>query len=134
MVFVIDLPRLEANGARGTTVFAEDVANFLKASGVEDAMVKSLGNYDFSATENLGFVCSMFVTVIARLVLFCFVVLTRDRPGGHTGDALRRVGEWRLPLPAAGMEHMLTAIFSMFRLLWLGGDCKRPRPGYGHTH
>lgn len=71
MVFVIDLPRLEANGARATTVFAENVANFLKASGVEDAMVKSLGNYDFSATENLGFVCSMSVAVIARFVLFC---------------------------------------------------------------
>lgn len=91
MVFVIDLPRLEANGAGGMTVFAENVANFLKVSGVEDAMVKSLGNYDFSATENMGFVCSMSVTVIARFV--CFAVLTQDRPGGHTGDALRRVGE-----------------------------------------
>ncbi|OAA71906.1 Tyrosyl-DNA phosphodiesterase [Akanthomyces lecanii RCEF 1005] len=83
MVFIIDLPRLEANGARGTTVFAEDVANFLKASGVEDAMVKSLGNYDFSATENLGFVCSI--------------------PGGHTGDALRRVGYCGLGATVRGL-------------------------------
>ncbi|OAQ95840.1 hypothetical protein LLEC1_00249 [Akanthomyces lecanii] len=72
MVFVIDLPRMEANGTRGTTVFARNMAYFLKASGVDDPMVNSLGNYDFSATENLGFVCSI--------------------SGGHTGDALRRVG------------------------------------------
>lgn len=69
MVFVIDLLRLEATGASGMTVFAENVAHFLKASGVEDAMVKSLGNYDFSATENMGFVCSMSVTV--TFCLFC---------------------------------------------------------------
>lgn len=66
---------------------------------------------------------------------FCFAILTQSSPGGHTGDALRRVGEWCLPLPAAGMERMLTAIFfNIRRLLWLGIDCKGPRPGYGHTH
>lgn len=64
MVFLIDLPRLEADGGGGMTIFAENVAHFLKASGVEDAMVKSLANYDFSATENLGFVCSMSVTSV----------------------------------------------------------------------
>lgn len=72
MVFLIDLPRLEREGGSEMTSFGENVTNFLTASGVDDAMVKSLSNYDFSATKDLGFVCSI--------------------PGGHTGDTLRRVG------------------------------------------
>ncbi|OAA54435.1 Tyrosyl-DNA phosphodiesterase [Cordyceps fumosorosea ARSEF 2679] len=59
MVFLIDLPRLDANVTCGMTVFGENMARFLTAAGVDDGMVKSLANYDFSATEKLGFVSSM---------------------------------------------------------------------------
>ncbi|KAM3553251.1 hypothetical protein MY1884_006773 [Beauveria asiatica] len=84
MVFLIDLPRLEARGSCTMTVFGENVAGFLKASGVDEAMVESLTNYDFSATANLGFVYSI--------------------PGGHTGEALRRVGYCGLGATVRGLS------------------------------
>ncbi|KAM3498335.1 hypothetical protein MY11210_009680 [Beauveria gryllotalpidicola] len=83
MVFLIDLPRLEASGSYAMTVFGENVARFLKASGVDEAMVVSLTNYDFSATASLGFVYSI--------------------PGGHTGEALRRVGYCGLGATVRGL-------------------------------
>ncbi|KAM3523849.1 hypothetical protein MY4038_008002 [Beauveria bassiana] len=83
MVFLIDLPRLEASGNRTMTVFGENVARFLKASGVDEAMVESLTNYDFSATANLGFVYSI--------------------PGGHMGEALRQVGYCGLGATVRGL-------------------------------
>ncbi|KAM3508241.1 hypothetical protein MY10362_001301 [Beauveria mimosiformis] len=83
MVFLIDLPRLEARGSCTMTVFGKNVARFLKASGVDETMVESLTNYDFSATADLGFVYSI--------------------PGGHTGEALRRVGYCGLGATVRGL-------------------------------
>ncbi|KAF1733413.1 hypothetical protein CRV24_007314 [Beauveria bassiana] len=65
------------------TVFGENVARFLKASGVDEAMVESIANYDFSATANLGFVYSI--------------------PGGHMGEALRQVGYCGLGATVRGL-------------------------------
>lgn len=59
MVFLIDLPRLPSSAKHEPTSFSTEMSRFLRASGVDDKMVKSLENYDFSRTSRLGFVYSM---------------------------------------------------------------------------
>lgn len=61
MVFVIDLPRAEDADKQAVSEFGDSLFYFLKASGVDDGMIKSLSNYNFDATKNLGFVFSMLV-------------------------------------------------------------------------
>ncbi|KAJ6790220.1 hypothetical protein PWT90_06669 [Aphanocladium album] len=98
MVFLIDLPRLEATDGRGMTAFGENVVSFLRASGVDDTMVRSLANYDFTATKDLGFVYSI--------------------PGGHTGEALLRVSP-------SHPVYSLTRLFSLADLELAGDDGMR---------
>jgi hypothetical protein len=63
VVFLIDLPRLEQVGRQESlTPFGEDLCYFLRAQGLEDGLVDSLRYYDFSETENLGFVHTMQVS------------------------------------------------------------------------
>lgn len=59
MVFLVDLPRLANSNEHKPTSFSIGLGRFLAASGVDDKMVASLRSYDFSATEDLGFVYSM---------------------------------------------------------------------------
>jgi hypothetical protein len=59
MVFLIDLPRLSDSAKHKPTMFSNDLCHFLSASGVDDKMVSSLHNYDFSETAHLGFVYTM---------------------------------------------------------------------------
>lgn len=59
MVFIIDLPHLSAQAARedsARTPFLDDLSYFLTAQAVDQALVQSLGNYDFSATAHYAFV------------------------------------------------------------------------------
>lgn len=59
MVFLIDLPRIDDAAKRSTNVltpFGEDLSYFLTAQGVDDKMIRSLRNYDFSATTRYGFI------------------------------------------------------------------------------
>ncbi|EFX00328.1 mitochondrial translation optimization protein [Grosmannia clavigera kw1407] len=58
MVFIIDLPRLPAQAGRisGKTPFLDDLSYFLKAQAVDQSLVQSLDNYDFSATARYAFV------------------------------------------------------------------------------
>ncbi|KND91454.1 hypothetical protein TOPH_03719 [Tolypocladium ophioglossoides CBS 100239] len=72
MVFLIDLPRLDEPADHKPTMFTLELERFLRAMGIEDRMVDSLSNYDFSRSSNLGFVHS--------------------RPGGHMDESLKRVG------------------------------------------
>ncbi|KAI9147921.1 Tyrosyl-DNA phosphodiesterase [Paramyrothecium foliicola] len=72
MVFLLDLPRLVNSVEHRPTMFSTELDKFLRAAGVDDRMVNSLTNYDFSRTSNLGFVCTI--------------------PGGHTGGALKHIG------------------------------------------
>lgn len=69
MVFIIDLPRLDSNSGEPGTEFGRNLVYFLQASGVDAGMIKSLDNYDFSSTQNLGFVFSMFVDFNWRVML-----------------------------------------------------------------
>lgn len=58
-MFLIDLPRLSdpaRQAANSLTPFGEELSYFLQAQGVEKKMIQSLRNYDFSQTEQLGFV------------------------------------------------------------------------------
>lgn len=59
MVFLIDLPRLSATKEtpRGNmTGFARELIYFLEAMGLEDSIIQSIHNFDFSKTEDLAFV------------------------------------------------------------------------------
>ena len=63
-VFLIDLPRLEDSAtpeasSNASTLFKEELIYFLRAQGLDDSLVKSLDNYDFSATARYGFIHSM---------------------------------------------------------------------------
>ncbi|KAJ4322319.1 hypothetical protein N0V84_004911 [Fusarium piperis] len=72
MVFLIDLPKLEASVHHQPTHFSTELGRFLSETGVGAGMVSSLSNYDFSRTKHLGFVYTI--------------------PGGHVGDSLKRIG------------------------------------------
>lgn len=60
MVFLIDLPLKTANDIGPTsTLFFTNLQHYLRAMGVDNSMIDSLSKYDFSGTENIGFVYSM---------------------------------------------------------------------------
>jgi len=61
MVFIIDLPKLDPSVQEKATLttFGQDLSYFLSAQGLDDRLVESLKNYDFSETERYGFVHSM---------------------------------------------------------------------------
>lgn len=64
IVFLIDLPRIEDLSAtipnpNKSTLFQEELCYFLRAQGLDEALIRSLSNYDFSATERYRFVHSM---------------------------------------------------------------------------
>ncbi|KAK4218143.1 tyrosyl-DNA phosphodiesterase-domain-containing protein [Rhypophila decipiens] len=61
MVFIIDLPKLsnEDKEKATLTTFGQDLSYFLIAQGLDDKLVDSLKNYDFSETERYGFVHSI---------------------------------------------------------------------------
>ena len=62
MAFIIDLPRIEdevERVANELTAFGNELCYFLKAQGLEEQMIRSLRNYDFSETARYGFVHTM---------------------------------------------------------------------------
>ena len=62
MVFLIDLPRIEESSKREEnqlTSFGEELCYFLKCQGLDEALVTSLRNYDFSETKRFVFVHTM---------------------------------------------------------------------------
>lgn len=62
MVFIIDLPKLqtaEQRDAQELTPFGEELSHFLLAQGLDERLVNSLRNYDFSETSRYGFVHTM---------------------------------------------------------------------------
>lgn len=62
MVFIIDLPRIKDADKRNgdhLTPFGEELAYFLNAQGLDESLVHSLRNYDFSETKRYGFVHTM---------------------------------------------------------------------------
>jgi hypothetical protein len=59
MLFLIDLPRLADPSDHRHTRFSEELVRFLEASGVDEKLISSLSNYDFSRTERLAFVHTM---------------------------------------------------------------------------
>lgn len=62
MVFIIDLPKFqsaEQRDAQALTPFAEELFYFLRAQGLDEKLLASLRNYDFSATSRYQFVHTM---------------------------------------------------------------------------
>ncbi|KZL82279.1 ubiquitin interaction domain-containing protein, partial [Colletotrichum incanum] len=62
MVFLIDLPRLETTQqtpSPAVTPFGIELRRFLRALGLDEKLVQSLDNYDFSETSRYGFVHSI---------------------------------------------------------------------------
>lgn len=75
MVFLIDLPRLENNqtlALEDLTNFGKELTFFLEAKGLPENVITSLRKFDFSRTNNIGFVHSI--------------------GGSHTGSLLNRTG------------------------------------------
>ncbi|KUI64949.1 Tyrosyl-DNA phosphodiesterase 1 [Cytospora mali] len=93
MVFLIDLPRIEDPAKRATnalTPFGAELQFFLKAQGVEERMVASLQNYDFSETSRYGFLHTMFEM---RSLTRIHTVLTAFSGGSHSNmDVWQRTG------------------------------------------
>jgi hypothetical protein len=61
-VFIIDLPRLpgdQKSSPDGITPFGRELLRFLRAMEMEEAVVDSILNFDFSRTSHLAFVHSM---------------------------------------------------------------------------
>ena len=62
MVFIIDLPKLseaDQKDPEPLTPFGQDMCFFLKAQGLDEGLVSSLKNYDFTETRHYGFVHTM---------------------------------------------------------------------------
>ena len=59
MVFLIDLPRLkgrETTSANGMTFFGTELLHFLQAMGLQQEIIQSIYNFDFSSTKDFAFV------------------------------------------------------------------------------
>ena len=59
MVFLIDLPRLKkvhATPVEELTFFGKELCYFLEAMGLQESIIASMRQFDFSATEGLAFV------------------------------------------------------------------------------
>jgi hypothetical protein len=64
MVFLIDLPHIEDPDQRERnelTLFGAELAHFLSAQGMDEKLIASLRNYDFSKTARYGFIHTMSV-------------------------------------------------------------------------
>ncbi|RYP79994.1 hypothetical protein DL770_006419 [Monosporascus sp. CRB-9-2] len=61
IVFLIDLPQRDTTvpNRNKPTLFEEELCYFLRAQGLDEALVASLAKYDFSATARYGFVHCM---------------------------------------------------------------------------
>ncbi|KAI0901612.1 phospholipase D/nuclease [Annulohypoxylon nitens] len=62
MVFIIDLPRLDdskSQASNGLGPFGDELCYFLRALGLEESLVNSLSNYDFSEANHYRFVHSI---------------------------------------------------------------------------
>lgn len=90
MVFLIDLPRIADPAKRAANVltpFGTELQFFLGAQGVDEKMVASLLNYDFSETSRYGFVHTMYAMSF----------LTRNRPllTAYSGGSHSNTGVWQ---------------------------------------
>lgn len=75
MVFLIDLPRLpeeQRTTPEDMTFFGTELIYFLEAMGLEQSIIDSMYNFDFTATGNLAFVHNI--------------------GGTHSGESWRRTG------------------------------------------
>ena len=62
MVFMIDLPRLEnaePREAQKSNLFLADLSYFLRAQGLDETLISSLKNYDFTEADRYSFVHTM---------------------------------------------------------------------------
>lgn len=91
-VFLIDLPRLP-NGGRASddqlTPFAKELLYFLGAMGLPSKTLDSFRSFDYSNTNHLALVHSMYVYSIT---LSNPPHLTPASGGSHSGTELQRTG------------------------------------------
>lgn len=78
MVFLIDVPRLADAAEHQPTAFSSKLSRFLLACQVDEKLVHSLTNYDFSQTAQLGFVHTMFVTPYEKTGGLCLATCSDD--------------------------------------------------------
>ncbi|KID64833.1 tyrosyl-DNA phosphodiesterase domain-containing protein, partial [Metarhizium hybridum] len=97
MVFLIDLPLKTANDIGPTsTLFFTHLQHYLRAMGVDNSMIDSLSKYDFSGTENIGFVYSISKTwkppKRVSISGWHYTTLVRVRRAGMDKSELKHVG------------------------------------------
>ncbi|KAJ0165605.1 hypothetical protein CTA2_10635 [Colletotrichum tanaceti] len=108
MVFLIDLPRIEGTHPTAPpagTAFGTELRRFLRALGLDEKLVKSLDNYDFSKTSRYGFVHSI--------------------AGSHANDSWRHTGQSTRDLPQREGFTFATnrKLTDLIRLLWVRKHC-----------
>ena len=122
MVFIIDLPKLqtaEQRDAQQITPFGEELFYFLRAQGLDEKLVSSLRNYDFTETNRYSFVHTMQASPPplsnANMVTNS---TTSGSPGSHTTeDAWRRTGK---PSPLVPVHTLFAGGVRGLTLLYQG--------------
>lgn len=99
IVFIIDLPRLETGSSFEPTLFSQELFRFLDALGLDENLVRSLENYDFTATKQYGFVHTMYEHAIlqgTRSHKLTHQFLSIPSCGSHVKDDWKYTGIARL--------------------------------------
>ncbi|KAI9872499.1 MAG: hypothetical protein M1830_001548, partial [Pleopsidium flavum] len=96
-VFLIDLPRIarhDGTSRDSMTLFGKELIHFIESMGLQQEVIESIYNFDFSGTKDLAFVHSMFVLPIEFSYLKACEhrQLTPNSGGSHSGEEWRRTG------------------------------------------
>ncbi len=73
-MFLIDLPRSDNDKQtrEDMTFFGKELVHFLEAMGLQQEVVDSVYNFDFSQTSGLAFIHSMFVLSLLSPIVQAF--------------------------------------------------------------
>ena len=107
MVFLIDLPRLPVRPVRQTkdelTFFGRELLYYLEAMGLDNDIRNGVLNFDFSKTEGIAFVHTMYRLPFLIATLNTYSRTEVDLTSERTGDAQGTVDS------ATRFEHWVSA-------------------------
>jgi hypothetical protein len=94
VVFLIDVPRTSGSKIASDntlTPFARELIHFLKAMGLDSTIVESLRKFDFSNTNHLRLVHSMYAVSLQHVTL-AVIGLIQNSGGSHFDADMHRTG------------------------------------------
>ncbi|PQE30814.1 hypothetical protein CJF32_00005997 [Rutstroemia sp. NJR-2017a WRK4] len=94
VVFLIDIPRTSGSKIASDntlTPFARELIHFLKAMGLDSTIVESLRKFDFSNTNHLRLVHSMYAASLQHVTL-AVIGLIQNSGGSHFDADMHRTG------------------------------------------